>query len=81
MTGEISLRGEVTAIGGLPEKLMAAQRAGVKRVLIPSENMEDLEDVPQETRDSLRITPVRDMDEVLSLCGLAGTQPTVSEDA
>ncbi len=70
MTGEISLRGEVTAIGGLPEKLMAAQRAGVRQVLIPSENVEDLEDVPQETRNSLQIIPVENMDDVLSLCGL-----------
>ena len=70
MTGEISLRGEVTAIGGLPEKLMAAQRAGVRQVLIPAENVEDLEDVPQETRNSLQIIPVENMDDVLSLCGL-----------
>ena len=70
MTGEISLRGEVTPIGGLPEKLMAAQRAGVRQVLIPVDNIDDLEDVPKEVRDQLRIIAVRDLDEVLSLCGI-----------
>lgn len=58
MTGEISLRGEVLPIGGLPEKLMAAVRAGVRKVLIPKENMSDLEDVPEETKENLEIIPV-----------------------
>ena len=58
MTGEISLRGQVLPIGGLPEKLMAAERAGVKTVLIPKENEKDLEDVPEETRKKLVIIPV-----------------------
>lgn len=58
MTGEISLRGEVLPIGGLPEKLMAAVRAGVRKVLIPKENMPDLEDVPEETKEKLEIIPV-----------------------
>ena len=58
MTGEISLRGQVLAIGGLPEKLMAAVRAGVRKVLIPKENMPDLEDVPEETKEKLEIVPV-----------------------
>ena len=58
MTGEISLRGEVLPIGGLPEKLMAAVRAGVRKVLIPKENMSDLEDVPEETKEKLEIIPV-----------------------
>lgn len=70
MTGEISLRGEVTPIGGLPEKLMAAQRAGVKKVLIPKENEDDLSDVAKEVLDQLTIVPVHDIDEVLSICGI-----------
>ena len=75
MTGEISLRGEVTPIGGLPEKLMAAQRAGVRQVLIPSDNEEDLQDVPKEVLDQLEITPVQDLDQVFTLCGIAAPQP------
>lgn len=58
MTGEISLRGQVLPIGGLPEKLMAAERAGIKKVLIPLANEEDLVDVPETTRKSLRIITV-----------------------
>ena len=65
MTGEISLRGQVLPIGGLPEKLMAADRAGVKKVLIPQANMQDLEEVPQETRDHLNIIPVKTIADVL----------------
>lgn len=65
MTGEVSLRGVVMPIGGLPEKLMAAVRAGVKKVLIPEENMEDLEDVADEVKDKLEIIPVKDVREVL----------------
>ncbi len=65
MTGEISLRGQVMPIGGLPEKLMAADRAGITKVLIPSANVQDLEDVPQETRDHLNIIPVKNVREVL----------------
>lgn len=58
MTGEVSLRGQVMPIGGLPEKLMAADRAGITKVLIPKDNVQDLEDVPKETRDHLTIVPV-----------------------
>lgn len=65
MTGEISLRGQVLPIGGLPEKLMAAQRAGVKRVLIPKDNVRDLEDVPEEVRTHLNIIPVGNVREVI----------------
>lgn len=66
MTGEISLTGRVLPIGGLPEKLMAAQRAGVKTVLIPQENMDDLGDVAEEVKASLQILPVKDVKAVLS---------------
>ena len=65
MTGEISLRGSVLPIGGLPEKLMAALRAGITRVLIPADNMEDLKEVPKEVREKLSITPVKEIKEVL----------------
>ena len=65
MTGEISLRGQVLPIGGLPEKLMAAQRSGITTVLIPKENEKDLEDVPEETRSALKIIPVRTVEEVI----------------
>ena len=66
MTGEISLRGGVMPIGGLPEKLMAAQRAGIRRVLIPWENQEDLEDVAEEVKKELEIRPVKRVEEVLA---------------
>lgn len=65
MTGEVSLRGGVMPIGGLPEKLMAAQRAGVKHVFIPYENVDDLEDVAEEVKEKLEITPVKTVQEVL----------------
>ena len=65
MTGEVSLRGTVMPIGGLPEKLMAAQRAGVKRVFIPYENVDDLEDVADEVKEKLQITPVKEVRELL----------------
>src|SRR4051812_14385958 len=65
MTGEITLRGRVTAIGGLKEKLLAALRSGVKTVLIPQENEKDLADVPQSVKDGLEIIPVSTFDEVL----------------
>ncbi|MBQ9324405.1 MAG: endopeptidase La [Clostridia bacterium] len=70
MTGEISLRGAVTAIGGLPEKLMAAVRGGVKTVLIPQENVDDLEEVPDEVRNLLHIVPISHVSEALKLAGL-----------
>lgn len=65
MTGEVSLRGFVMPIGGLPEKLMAAVRAGVKRVFIPHDNVQDLEDVPVEVKEKLEIIPVKKVKEVL----------------
>ncbi|MDO4478163.1 MAG: endopeptidase La [Lachnospiraceae bacterium] len=67
MTGEISLRGEVMPIGGLPEKLMAAVRAGIHTVLIPAANEADLADVPEETLSQLTVHPVGDIHEVLTL--------------
>jgi len=66
MTGEITLRGRVLAIGGLKEKLLAAQRGGLKTVLIPQENEKDLVEIPDNVKGSLEIVPVSMVDEVLS---------------
>lgn len=66
MTGEVSLRGNVMAIGGLPEKLMAAERAGIKKVFIPKDNVVDLKDIPKEVLDKLEIIPVSLVKEVLN---------------
>jgi len=65
MTGEITLRGEVLAIGGLKEKLLAAHRGGIKTVLIPEENVKDLADIPDNVKNHLEIIPVRWIDRVL----------------
>ena len=70
MTGEVSLRGRVMPIGGLPEKLMAAQRAGVKTVFIPKDNVDDLEDVADEVKEKLEIIPVTEISEVLKKVGI-----------
>ena len=70
MTGEVSLRGGVMPIGGLPEKLMAAQRAGIRTVFIPYENREDLEDVADEVKKDLTIIPVKRIEEVLQKTNL-----------
>jgi ATP-dependent Lon protease len=65
MTGEISLDGRIMPIGGLPEKLMAAVRAGVKTVFIPKDNQKDLDDVPEEIKNELTILPVQYATQVL----------------
>ena len=75
MTGEVSLRGAVTAIGGLPEKLLAAHRAGVKKVFIPEENMEDLRDVPEEVKSAIEIVPVSEVTELLRYGGILPEEP------
>lgn len=74
MTGEVSLEGVVSAIGGLPEKLMAAERAGVQKVFIPKENIDDLRDVAAEVRDRLEIIPVESIEEVLTALGILKTE-------
>ena len=66
MTGEITLRGRVLPIGGLKEKIIAAHRGGIKKVLIPKENEKDLKDVPKSISKQLEIISVEHMDEVLS---------------
>lgn len=65
MTGEITLRGEITAIGGLKEKLLAALRGGIRKVLIPEENVKDLQEIPENVKNGLEIIPVRWIDQVL----------------
>ena len=70
MTGEVSLQGGVNPLGGLPEKLLAAQRAGVKQVFIPADNVDDLRDVPEEVRENLEITPVEEAVQVLRSLGI-----------
>ena len=67
MTGEVSLRGNVMPIGGLPEKLMAAARAGIKKVFIPEENEDDLKEVAKEVLDELEIIPVKRVEDVLNI--------------
>src|SRR3546814_629962 len=67
MTGEITLRGKVTAIGGLKEKLLAALRGGIRTVIIPEENRKDLADIPKNVTETMRIVPVKWIDEVLDL--------------
>jgi|SRR5690625_387450 len=80
MTGEVNLRGEVMAIGGLKEKLLAARRGGIKIVLIPEENRRDLKEVPDNIKDALDIRPVRWIDEVLDV-SLVDTSSTSSEES
>lgn len=79
MTGEITLRGRVTAIGGLKEKLLAALRSGVKTVLIPQENEKDLADVPDNVKGALEIIPISTADEALKW-SLTGTLTPVEWD-
>ena len=67
MTGEITLRGEVTGIGGLKEKLLAALRGGIKTVLIPEENAKDLQEIPENVKNELEIIPVKWIDQVLEV--------------
>ena len=67
MTGEITLRGEVTAIGGLKEKLLAAHRGGIKTVIIPEENAKDLQEIPENVKNQLEIIPVKWIDRVLEI--------------
>jgi ATP-dependent Lon protease len=67
LTGEITLRGNVLPVGGIKEKLLAAHRAGIKRVIIPERNVKDLQDVPDQARREMEIISVKRMDELLGL--------------
>jgi ATP-dependent Lon protease len=81
MTGEITLRGRVLPIGGLKEKLLAAQRGGIKTVLIPEENAKDLVDVNESIKAGLNIVPVSRMDEVLAHALVRKPEPIVWDEA
>jgi ATP-dependent protease La len=81
MTGEITLRGEVLPIGGLKEKLLAANRGGVKTVLIPQENVKDLAEIPDNIKGNLEIKPVRWIDEVLQIALVDQPRPIATEAA
>ncbi len=77
MTGEITLRGRVLPIGGLKEKLLAAHRAGITTVLIPKENVRDLDLMPSHVRDELKVVPVSSMDEVLGHALVKECRPSI----
>ena len=80
MTGEITLRGEVLAIGGLKEKLLAAHRGGISIVLIPEENRKDLVEIPSNIKEDLNIIPVRWIDEVVEYALESIPEPTQKQD-
>ncbi len=80
MTGEITLRGEVTAIGGLKEKLLAAHRGGIKTVMIPEENVKDLQEIPENVKNNLEIVPVRWIDRVLEVALETMPQPLPEDE-
>ena len=79
MTGEITLRGEVLPIGGLKEKLLAAVRGGLGRVLIPQENVRDLAEIPDNIKNKLEIIPVKWIDQVLELALESKPKPLPEE--
>jgi ATP-dependent Lon protease len=81
MTGEITLRGEVTAIGGLKEKLLAALRGGIKTVMIPEENVKDLAEIPDNVKEGLDIVPVRWIDRVIEVALERMPVPLTDEEA
>jgi len=66
MTGEITLRGKVLPVGGIKEKVMAAHRAGIRTVLLPRQNVRDLDGVPEELRNELKVIPIDTAEQVLS---------------
>ena len=80
MTGEITLRGEVTAIGGLKEKLLAAHRGGITTVIIPEENVKDLQDIPENVKNHLEIVPVKWIDRVLEVALETVPQPLPDDE-
>ena len=85
MTGEVTLRGNALAIGGLKEKLLAALRGGIKTVLIPQENEKDLRDIPDNVKEGLTIIPVSHVSDVLKQALIATPEPVewdeVAEEA
>jgi ATP-dependent Lon protease len=75
MTGEITLRGRVLPIGGLKEKMLAAHRAGIRKIIVPKDNQKDLADIPEDIRDEFTIHCVESMDEVLKVALTAPLVP------
>jgi ATP-dependent Lon protease len=80
MTGEITLRGRILPIGGLKEKLLAALRGGIKKVLIPEDNAKDLAEIPESVKNGLEIVPVARMEEVLKHALVRQPRPIVWEE-
>jgi ATP-dependent Lon protease len=76
MTGEITLRGQVLPVGGIKEKVLAAHRAGLKTVILPNRNEKDLEDLPQEVRDSMKFILVEKVDQVFEAALTAHGKPS-----
>jgi ATP-dependent Lon protease len=75
MTGEVTVTGQVLSIGGLKEKLLAAHRAGVKKVLIPKDNEKDLVDIPKKVREDIKIIPVESADAVIKIALIKELKP------
>ncbi len=75
MTGEVTLTGQVLAIGGLKEKLLAAHRAGIKEVLLPKDNEKDLKDLPKKVNEDIKLTLVSNVDEVLKIALIKELKP------
>jgi ATP-dependent Lon protease len=80
MTGEITLRGQVLAIGGLKEKLLAAKRGGIKTVIIPEDNIKDLQEIPDDIKTGLDIKPVKWIDEVLQIALQYMPEPVIETE-
>lgn len=75
MTGEITIRGRVLAIGGLKEKVLAAYREGMKTIILPYENERDIEEIPETVREKLEFVPVKHIDEVLKVALMGKPDP------
>ena len=80
MTGEITLRGEVLPIGGLKEKLLAAHRGNIKKVIIPEQNLKDLVDISDDIKADLEIIPARWIDQVLEVALTRNTEDKTSKN-
>jgi ATP-dependent Lon protease len=78
MTGEVTLRGRVLPVGGIKMKVLAAHRAGLTTVILPKRNEKDLDDIPQEVRDTLRIVPVDRIDEAMNVAFGAEARQEIS---
>jgi ATP-dependent Lon protease len=78
ITGELSLTGQILPVGGIREKLLAAARAGVTKVLVPAKNLEDVENLPSDTRNMFSVVPINFLDEAIShiICTPEDQQPS-----